>query len=171
MRLAVFALVALLDETALNARHPALADWARRPLQEEMFGVHMAGEWFFQNVDQLLARPDAPRLADLLEVHQLCLLLGFRGRYGASDPGALHAYASRLAERVARLRPPAGDLAPAWRPPNDVVPTRDPWVRPLTLGVATLALLAVALWGAATLSLRDATADLHSLSAPASTVR
>src|SRR5205085_994158 len=70
VRMAVFAVVALLDESALNARQPALADWARRPLQEELFGVHMAGEWMFQNVEQLLARPDTPALADLLEVHQ-----------------------------------------------------------------------------------------------------
>ena len=38
----------------------ALAEWARRPLQAEMFGGHMGGEWFFQHVEQLLARPDSP---------------------------------------------------------------------------------------------------------------
>jgi type VI secretion system protein ImpK len=166
-RLAVFAVVALLDETALNARQPALADWARRPMQEELFGVHMAGEWFFQNVDQLLARPDTPALADLLEVHQLCFLLGFRGRYGAADPGALHAYTARIAERVARLRGPAGDLAPAWRPTADVVKGRDPWIRRLSAGLAATVLLGAALWGAGALSLRGAVADLRSLGAPA----
>jgi type VI secretion system protein ImpK len=148
VRLAGFAVVALLDESVLNARQPALADWARRPLQEELFGNHMAGEWFYQHVEQLLARPDAAVLADLLEVHQLCLLLGFRGRYGAHDPGAVHAVAARMAERIARLRGtaavlPPGELAPAWRPPDDARVTRDPWVPRLALALAATVVLAV----------------------------
>ncbi|MBV9879089.1 MAG: DotU family type IV/VI secretion system protein [Gemmatirosa sp.] len=168
IRLAVFAVVALLDESALNARQPALAaDWARRPLQEELFGGHMAGEWFFQHVEQLLARPDTPTLVDLLEVHDLVVLLGFRGRYGAADPGALHAVASRLGERVARLRGAPGDLSPTWRPPNDAVVGRDPWIRRLVVGLAAALLLAVALWGAAAGSLRGASADLRALASTA----
>ena len=162
-RLAVFAVVAFLDESVLNLGSPALADWARRPLQDELFGGHMGGEWFFQHVDQLLTRPDAPELADLLEVHQLCLLLGFRGKYGAGDPAALHAVTSRLAERLARLRGPAGDLAPAWRPPDDRVDARDPWLRRLTLGAAASAVLLVALWGTYALLLRSDTRDISAL--------
>jgi type VI secretion system protein ImpK len=164
-RLAIFAVVAFLDESVLNLGSPALADWARRPLQDELFGGHMGGEWFFQHVDQLLARPDAPELADLLEVHQLCLLLGFRGKYGAGDPAALHAVTSRLAERLARLRGPAGDLAPAWRPPDDRVDARDPWLRRLTMGAIGSAVLLVALWGAYTYLLRTETRDIASLAA------
>src|SRR5271157_3215671 len=38
VRQAVFALVAFLDESALGCRNPAFADWARLPLQAEMFG-------------------------------------------------------------------------------------------------------------------------------------
>ena len=153
VRLTLFAVAAYLDETVLNARQPALADWARRPLQDELFGNHMGGEWFFQHVDQLLARPDAPALADLLEVHQLCLLLGFRGRYGAGDPAALEAIAARVGERIVRLRGAPTLLAPAWRPPADAAATRDPWLRPLAIGAAAAAALALALWGAGTLAL------------------
>jgi type VI secretion system protein ImpK len=167
-RLAIFAAVAFLDESALNSRQPALADWARRPLQEELFGGHMGGEWFFQHVDQLLARPDSPVLADLLEVHHLCLLLGFRGRYGADDRGALHAAASRLGERVSRIRGALGDLTPAWRPPNDSVVGRDPWIRRLVLGLAASVVLAVALWGVAALSLRGSVRELETLAVPRS---
>ena len=167
-RLAIFAAVALLDESALNARQPALADWARRPLQEELFGGHMGGEWFFQHVDQLLARPDSPGLADLLEVHHLCLLLGFRGRYGADDRGAIHAVASRLGERVARMRGAPGDLTPAWRPPNDAVAGRDPWIRRLVIGLAASVVLVAVLWGLASLSLRGSSRDLETLATPRS---
>ena len=165
-RLAIFAAVALLDESALNARQPALADWARRPLQEELFGGHMGGEWFFQHAEQLLARPDSPVLADLLEVHHLCLLLGFRGRYGADDRGALHAIASRLGERVSRMRGAPGDLTPSWRPPNDAVAGRDPWIARLTIGLIASVVLAAALWGAGALSLRVSAQNLGALAAP-----
>jgi len=162
-RLAIFAAVALLDESALNSRQPALADWSRRPLQEELFGGHMGGEWFFQHVEQLLARPDSAVLADLLEVHHLCLLLGFRGRYGLDDRGTLHAIAAQMDDRVRRSRGAPGDLVPAWRPPNDAVVGRDPWIRRLVIALAASVVLAVAIWGAAALSLRDSAQGLDAL--------
>ncbi|GLC25003.1 DotU family type IV/VI secretion system protein [Roseisolibacter agri] len=155
IRLAVFAVVALLDESALNSRQPALADWARRPLQEELFGIHLAGEFFFQHVEQLLARPDSAVLADVLEVHQLVLLLGFRGRYG-HDAAALQAIAVRVGDRLARLTGNQGPLAPSWRPPADAVIARDPWIRRLTIALAASALLAVGLWGVGALTLGGA---------------
>jgi len=162
-RLAIFAAVALLDESALNSRQPALADWSRRPLQEELFGGHMGGEWFFQHVEQLLARQDSPALTDLLEVHHLCLLLGFRGRYGLDDRGALHAIAAQLDDRVRRSRGAPGDLVPDWRPPNDAITGRDPWIRRLVIGLAASVVLAVAIWGAAALSLRGSAQGLDAL--------
>ncbi|HEY5418577.1 MAG TPA: DotU family type IV/VI secretion system protein [Gemmatimonadaceae bacterium] len=168
VRLAIFAAVALLDESALNSRQPALADWSRRPLQEELFGGHMGGEWFFQHAEQLLARPDSPALADLLEVHHLCLLLGFRGRYGVDDRGALHAIASQLDDRVRRSRGAPGDLVPDWRPPNDAIAGRDPWIRRLVIGLAACVVLAAAIWGAAALSLRGSAQGLDALAAPRS---
>src|SRR5215472_13383893 len=54
VRMAMFAAVALLDESILSSRNPAFADWARRPLQQEIFGGHEAGEIFFQNIKTLL---------------------------------------------------------------------------------------------------------------------
>jgi type VI secretion system protein ImpK len=160
-----FAVVALLDESALNARQPALAEWARRPLQEELFGNHMAGEWFYQHVQQLLRAPDSGALADLLEVHQLCLLLGFRGRYGTHDPGAVHAVSASVDGRIARLRGESGELAPAWRPPNDAVAGRDPWVRRLAVACALAAVFAAGLWSAGALTLAGSRAELAALAA------
>ena len=156
VQLAVFAVVALLDESALNSRIPGLADWARRPLQDELFGGHMAGEWFFQHIDRLLARPDTPVLADLLEVHQLCLLLGFRGRYGAEDRGTLHAISVQAEDRVRRIRGAPKELVSGWKPPDDAVALRDPWIRRLAIGLAASVLFAAGLWGAGALSLREA---------------
>ncbi|MBV8807903.1 MAG: DotU family type IV/VI secretion system protein, partial [Acidobacteriaceae bacterium] len=54
VRVATFAVVAFLDESVLNSQNPVFADWPRKPLQEEMFGVHVAGEIFFRNVERLL---------------------------------------------------------------------------------------------------------------------
>lgn len=167
-RLAIFAVVAYLDESVLNTRVPALADWARRPLQDELFGGHMGGEWFFQHIDQLLARPDSPELSELLEVYQLCLLLGFRGKFGASDQGQLHAYTAKVADRLGRLRRASGDLAPQWKPPADRVDARDPWLKPLAIGALSTVVLLLALWGTYAFTLRGGTDAVRAL-APATT--
>jgi type VI secretion system protein ImpK len=169
VRLAIFAAVVLLDESALNSRQASLAGWAGRPLQEELFGGHMGGEWFFQHTEQLLARPDSQALADVLEVYHLCLLLGFRGRYGAEDRGALHALSARLGERVTRIRGVASELAPGWRPPDDAIGTRDPWIGRLTIALVASVVLAIVLWGAATMSLRGSSRDVETLAPRAAT--
>src|SRR5208337_3771525 len=44
IRLATFAVVAFLDESILNLRDPIFDQWVRKPLQEELFGRHTAGE-------------------------------------------------------------------------------------------------------------------------------
>ena len=92
VRFATFAAVAFLDESILNSQNPIFGDWLRKPLQEELFGTHIAGETFFQNLQQLLGRSDSPDLADVLEVHHLCMLLGLlrplqRGQPGRIGPG------------------------------------------------------------------------------------
>jgi type VI secretion system protein ImpK len=163
VRLAVFAVVALVDESALGSTQPAFAEWARRPMQQELFGGLMAGEWFFQHVDELLAAPDSPHLADVLEVYGLCLLLGFRGRYGA-DTVSLSTVTSRISDRVARIRgPQPADLVPGWRPPRDVVSRRDPWVRRLAIGLVAAVVLAALVWGVGTISLRAGQRDIAGL--------
>ena len=163
VRLAVFVVVAFLDESVLNVRNPAFSEWPRRPLQDELFGAHMGGEWVFQHIEQLLARGDSAELADLLEVHQLCLLLGFHGKYGSMENGQLHAITSRVGERLSRLRGTLGDLAPSWKPPEDRVETRDPWMHLLTYtAIGSVVLLGV-LWISYGLSLRSTTGDIRSL--------
>ncbi len=82
VRLATFAVVAFLDESVLRLQNPVFRDWPRQPMQEELFGGHVAGEIFFQSLQRLLGRDDAPETADVLEVFCLALLLGYRGKYG-----------------------------------------------------------------------------------------
>ena len=146
VRLATFAVVALLDESILNSNNPLFADWPRMPLQEELFGVHTAGEMFFSCIDRLLAKSDSPQTADVLEIYALCLLLGYRGRYSVSGQEGVRVVASTVAEKLHHLRGGLRPLAPNWAPPADPVRQQasDPWVRALlfsTMGVLVLAIL------------------------------
>jgi type VI secretion system protein ImpK len=167
VRLALFAIIAFLDESVLNSRQPMFAEWPRRPLQDEIFqSGHMAGELFFQYLQQLLQRPDSEDTADLLEVFQLCLLLGFRGRYGTSQGGELHAFTSRVGEKIARVRGLGDPLSPRWRPPQDRLETpRDRWAKPLMLSAAATAALAVVLFAGYTFALRSGASDVRAAAA------
>jgi len=115
IKMATFAVVGFLDESILSAQNPLFANWPRRTLQEELFGTHMAGEIFFQNLQQLLGKPDSADLADLLEVHYLCLLLGYRGRYSVGGAGELQATMQATADKIHRIRGPLSGLSPSWQ--------------------------------------------------------
>jgi type VI secretion system protein ImpK len=147
IRSATFAVVAFLDESVLNSGITTLADWARKPLQEELFGTHIAGDVFFENLGQVLARPDSPMLPDVLEVYSLCLLLGFAGRYTGGRRGDLAAIILSLRERIRRSRPRPANLSPSWMPEAPSSPARrDSWIRNLMVIAAVLACLAVLLF-------------------------
>jgi type VI secretion system protein ImpK len=147
IRLAMFAVVALLDESILNSRNPVFADWPRKPLQQEIFGGHQAGEIFFQNIEGLLAQPDSSVLADLLEVHLLCILLGYGGKYSVFGKGELRAIADSIGGRIRRIRG-TGPLSPDWAPQGEVaaVAQSDPWLRWLAIAAAASLVLAVVLF-------------------------
>jgi type VI secretion system protein ImpK len=133
IRVVMFAVVAFLDESILNSGIPVFADWPRKPLQQEIFGGHQAGEVFFQNVDKLLAQSDSGVLADVLEVYLLCVLLGYGGKYSVVGRGELRSVSDRMAERIRRIRGGSNDLSPSWAPQRGTaIPApADPWVRRL----------------------------------------
>ncbi len=145
VRFATFATVAFLDESILNSQNPIFADWLRKPLQEELFGTHIAGETFFQNLQVLLGKQDSQDLADLLEVHYLCMLLGFSGRYSAGNRGELHQVMSMTADKIRRIRGNLGALSPAGGLPNEALRTgSDPMIRKLgILAICCAALMVV----------------------------
>jgi type VI secretion system protein ImpK len=117
VRYALFALIAFIDESVLISSHPMFATWARRPLQEEVFAGQAGAELFFQYLQQLLSRPDSESVADVLEVYQLCLLLGFKGRYSVTHGSELQVIAEHITQKIKRVRGHSGDLSPRWRPP------------------------------------------------------
>lgn len=153
-QLAFFAVVALLDESVLKLQNAAFADWAQKPMQEEMFGHMRAGEIFFEHLHGLLTKPDSQETADCLEVYCLCMLLGFRGKYALSTgyfegQGAAPRISAEIQtlirqarEKIGRIR---GQLAflPDAPPPPEVKARKatDPWSR--GLGIAAIVLFVI----------------------------
>jgi type VI secretion system protein ImpK len=160
-QLAFFAVVALLDESVLKLQSPAFADWAQRPMQDEMFGNNRAGEIFFDHLRTLLARQDSLETADCLEVYCLCMLLGFKGKYalgasvstyvsgqsngqwGQRPGGEIQALVRQAREKIDRVRGQLSFLPDAPAPQVKQIATVDPWSR--ALGIAAVVLLVIAL--------------------------
>lgn len=136
IRMATLAAVAFLDESVLNSNNSVFSSWHSMPLQEEMFGHHVAGETFFENLEKLMARPDSHDVADVLEVYVICLALGYKGRYGLSGPEATRPISDSALDKIRRIRGPLAGLSPSWTVPEGgvVAPKRDPWVRRLAFG-------------------------------------
>lgn len=147
IKMATLALVGFLDESVLNTHNPIFADWPRKPLQEELFGIHMAGEIFFRNLEQLMGRPDSADLADLLEVHYLCLLLGYGGRYSIGGKGELQGIATATGDRIKRIRGASYDpFMQVLDEPEVVKATADPWIKKLLIVAAACFVLVLALF-------------------------
>lgn len=148
IQLAIFAIVAFLDETILNLRWPTFADWPRQPLQEELFGHHIAGEVFFQNLQALLGRNDSHDLADLLEVYQIAMLLGFAGRYSIGGRAELRAIIETTALKIRRIRGTGPEISPRWALPNETFnfSATDVWVKRLLIGSGVMIALTILLF-------------------------
>ena len=130
MQLARFAAVAFLDESILNSRNPVFADWPRKPLQEQLFGVHVAGEIFFRNLDRLLKQNDSPKpggcaggLLSLPAARVRGALQHLRRRRAALDAR------SGRAKSCGAFADRAPEFSPAWSPGEGKARTArsDPW--------------------------------------------
>ncbi len=164
VKYATFVAVAFLDESVLNSQNPIFADWLRKPLQEELFGTHIAGEVVFQNLDQLMSASDSQDLADLLEVYHLCLLLGFCGRYSVGNRGELAHRINQVADKIRRIRGRVGPLSPAWALPQEKVRgLRDPWVRRLGIIAIAAAVLMVVLFVGYKVSLNSGVSEVRAV--------
>jgi type VI secretion system protein ImpK len=114
---AVYALCALLDESA--AATPWGGAWIENGLLKELCGESGGGQGFFTRLDSISAAQAAEGTdnADLLEFYDVCLALGFEGRYRNTDGGrqALAQIRSGLYEIIARRRPRPSELSERWR--------------------------------------------------------
>jgi type VI secretion system protein ImpK len=73
-----YAIVALCDELALSLPGSVRQYWMSRPLQLHYFNENVAGDGFFNRLEQI--RLDTRR-TEILRVYFLCLMFGFQGRY------------------------------------------------------------------------------------------
>lgn len=165
VQMAMFAVVGFVDESILNSRNPAFSDWARMPLQEELYGGHMAGEVFFRNLQVALERMDAASTVDLVEVYYLCLLLGYRGRYGAGGLGELAALTAAVRDKIHRVRGAALTLSPRFEIPAETPPPprQDPWIRRLAIAAITVFVGGILLFGGLKLALMAGVSNLHGI--------
>ena len=168
IRLAIFAVVAFLDETILNLRQPGFEEWVRKPLQEELFGRHVAGEAFFENLDAILARREAESVADLLEIYQICILLGYLGKFSITGKGELRSLIVQIQDKIQRIRKMKGDLSPSWRPPAGVAAgPPDPWAKRVIIAFAAALILAIGLFTIYSLSLSSGVTSARDLAGQA----
>jgi len=73
-----YALVALIDEMAVNQDGAIKEYWQPRLLQMRFFNENVAGDGFF---DRLSAMRGDTRQGRVVRVYYLCILFGFRGKY------------------------------------------------------------------------------------------
>lgn len=114
-----YALCAFLDESVLRSGDNELrGHFELQPLQFRYFGVHLAGEGFFEKVEAL--RADVKQNLDVLEVYHLCLALGFEGKFSLGQKDQLRYLANALGQDIARYRKPPKTLSPDWALPDQV---------------------------------------------------
>ncbi|MEZ5362009.1 MAG: DotU family type IV/VI secretion system protein [Bryobacterales bacterium] len=168
IRLAIFAVVAFLDETILNLRQPVFQEWVRKPLQEEIFGRHVAGEAFFENLDGILSRRETETAADLLEVYQICLLLGYLGKFSITGKGELRSLIVQIQDKIQRIRKSKADLSPSWRPPAGAAAAPpDPWAKRFLIALVASLVLAIGLFSIYTFSLSSGVTSARDLAGQA----
>ena len=138
-----FAIVAFLDETVLTADASA-NEWARKSLGEELFGQRSAGEVFFKRLETLRANRDSQSLAEVLEVYNLCLLLGYEGKFAGGSKAELQLLMSNLRERIERIFGRNPEFSPDGALPDELVAVAPP-VDPLDRQVKLFALAALIL--------------------------
>jgi type VI secretion system protein ImpK len=167
-QIAFFAVVAFLDESVLKMQNPAFADWAQRPLQEEMFGHNRAGEIFYDHLHTILVRQDSSDTADCLEVYCLCMLLGFKGKYalssfsssGSRPSGEIQALIRQSRDKVDRIRGRLSFLPNVAPPDVNHSAGVDRWSRGLGIAAVVLLVLVVLLYGGFWIALSSGASQL-----------
>jgi type VI secretion system protein ImpK len=115
---AKYAFCAAVDEIILRSQYNIREEWQTRPLQLRLFGDQLAGEHFFQRLDDLRARGSAHLQA--LEVFHMCLLLGFQGRYALDGEDKLNLMCATLGNEIARMRGKSRGFAPHAERPDQI---------------------------------------------------
>jgi type VI secretion system protein ImpK len=116
---AKYAFCAAVDEIILRSDYDIREAWETRPLQLRLFGDQLAGEHFFQRLEDLRAKGGVHLQA--LEVFHVCLLLGFEGRFALDGRDKLNYLTARLGDEIARMRGKSRGFAPRAERPDQIV--------------------------------------------------
>ena len=77
-------MAALADEALLRIEWPGRDVWTSCLIEESLFQSRVAGDLFFDRLDELLRTRDPARI-ELSSIYLLALSLGFEGRYRGTD--------------------------------------------------------------------------------------
>jgi type VI secretion system protein ImpK len=114
-----YAFCAALDEIILCSSFSIKDVWERRPLQLSLFGDQLAGENFFNRLEDLRAKGSAHWQA--IEIFHMCLLLGFQGKYLIDDSEKLTYLTARLGEEITRMKGKQIGFAPHAERPDHII--------------------------------------------------
>lgn len=108
-----FALASFVDETVLTNNFPLRDEWEKYPLQLEYFGEQLAGNKFFDKLQSMMKQIEVTQ--DAVEVYYVCMLLGFKGRYGVYDQDKLLDIMQSTGNALVKVgKMKAVDLSPNW---------------------------------------------------------
>ena len=113
VQVAKFALASFVDETVLTNNFPLRDEWEKYALQLEYFGEQLAGNKFFEKLDAMLKQIETTQ--DAVEIYYVCMLLGFKGRYGVYEQEKFLAIMQTTANalvKVGKIKPV--ELSPHW---------------------------------------------------------
>lgn len=119
---AKYAFCAAVDEIVLASTFAVRLQWERRPLQLVLFGDQLAGEHFFDRLDELRGKGGVRLQA--LQVFHMCLLLGFQGKYALDGSEKLSYLSARLGDEIAHIKGRSSGFAPRAERPDQVVNKR-----------------------------------------------
>ena len=117
-----YAYCALLDETIAiqsNEKFFNLQNtWLLNPLQLSLFGSQLAGNHFFDKLEDLRAKGKV-NLASL-EVFHYCLLLGYQGKYRLESVESLNHLVARVGDEIDYLKGKKTAFSPFWAIPDKI---------------------------------------------------
>lgn len=145
VRDAQYALCAFLDESVLKGGAGNIrGHMEKHPFQYKYFGVHLAGEGFFERLEAL--RVDVRGNLDVLEVYHRCLALGFEGKFSLENRDQLRYIANTLGQDIARYRRAPDDAREQWQLPDQVSQLLRHEI-PLWVYLLFMALICLAVYG------------------------
>ena len=147
---AAYAVVALIDETALSLEEGLRTHWMGNLLQFHYFQENQAGDGSFTRLEAV--RRDARRV-EVLRVYALCLLFGFQGRYRIRGGQLeLMSLTEAVQHEVTRGLGDTETLSPRGARTGGAL-ADGPRRAPLLLGAAAVLALAVLVYGGLRLAL------------------